>query len=405
MYKRNLIPFLLFLLFFPAISSAQISAGTWYKGDLHSHSTYSDGDSSVAEVIASAEAKDLDFFALTDHDTSMAGNPLHWLDPAYHSNTLPLLYGVEWTTPKGHANLWATSPFDYSQIWQANRARDALAALNSAHDQGALFSINHPASILNSNWDYPVYDAIDSIEVWNAMYRLPGVNRWAGHCVWDNLRKSGRRIPGIGGSDTHQIERWQSRLLSHGNPTTWVFAQEKSAEAILSGIKSGHASSSYAPDAPQIEFMADMNRDGIYDAMMGDNVEEFSGDVSFRIAFVNHDINVAVNQSKILALNNTVIRNIETGRIKIDDILNLISLGLTVQKHDVYGLGIFKNGRLFKIWILIGSIDEIIFSDSPAPGTYYRIELIGMPDVTPLQQLLYGRVIALTNPIYFGYAE
>ena len=125
MHRRNIILFLLFLLLFPAICSAQIPSGTWYKGDLHSHSTYSDGDSSVAEVIASAEAKDLDFFALTDHDTSMAGNPLHWLDPAYHSNTLALLYGVEWTTPKGHANLWATAPFDYSQLWQANRARDA----------------------------------------------------------------------------------------------------------------------------------------------------------------------------------------------------------------------------------------------------------------------------------------
>jgi len=250
-----------------------------------------------------------------------------------------------------------------------------------------------------------VYEGVDSIEVWNAMYRLPSVNRWAGHCVWDNLLKSGRRIPAVGGSDTHQIERWQSRLLSHGNPTTWVFAQEKSAEAILSGIKSGHASISYAPDAPQIEFMADMNQDGIYDAMMGDNVEEFSGDVSFRIAFVNHDINVAVNQGKILALNNTVIRNIETGRIKIDDILNLISLGLTVQKHDVYGLGIFKNGILFKVWVLIGTIDEIRFSDTPTAGTYYRVELVGKPDVTPLQLLLYGRVIALTNPIYFGYAE
>jgi len=405
MYKRNLIPFLLFLLFFPAISSAQISAGTWYKGDLHSHSNYSDGDSSVAAVIASAEAKGLDFFALTDHDTYMSGNPLHWLDQAYHSDTMTLLYGAEWTTPKGHANVWASVPFAYSQLWQANRDKDALAALNAAHDQGALFSTNHPASILTSNWDYPVYDAIDSVEVWNGMYRLPSLNRWTEHHFWDNLLKSGRRIPGVGGSDTHQVEKWQSRLLSHGNPTTWVFAQEKSAEAILSGIKSGHASSSYAPDAPQIEFMADMNRDGIYDAMMGDNVEEFSGDVSFRISFVNHDINVAANQGKILALNNTVIRNIETGRIKIDDILNLISLGLAVQKHDVYGLGIFKNGRLFKTWILIGSIDEIIFSDSPAPGTYYRIELIGMPDVTPLQQLLYGRVIALTNPIYFGYAE
>jgi hypothetical protein len=405
LYKRFLILVLLLFLLFPAICSAQIPAGTWYKGDLHSHSIYSDGDSSVADVIANAEAKGLDFFALTDHDAYMSGTPLHWFDPAYHSDTLALFYGIEWTTPKGHANVWASAPFDYSQLWQANRDRDALAALSAAHALGALFSINHPEAIFTSNWDYPVYDGIDSIEVWNGMYRLPSVNRWAGHHFWDKLLKSGRRIPGVGGSDTHQVKRWQSRLLNHGNPTTWVFAQEKSAESILSGIKAGHASISYALDAPQLEFMADLNGDGMYDAMMGDNVGEISSNVSFRIAFVNHDNYVTANHGKIFELNNTVLRNIEAGRIKIDDILNLISLGLAVQKKDVYGLGVFKNGKLFKVWILVGTIEEIRFSDSPVPGTYYRIELIGKPDVTPFQQLLYGRVIALTNPIYFGFNE
>ena len=138
---------------------------------------------------------------------------------------------------------------------------------------------------------------------------------------------------------------------------------------------------------------------------MGDNVEDFSGDVSFRVALINHDNNLAANRGKIVELNAAMIRNIETGRIKVDDILNLISSGQATQKKNVYALGILKNGNLFKVWILIGAIDEIRFSDSPDPGTYYRIELVGKPIVTPLQQLLYGRVIALTNPIYFGYAE
>ena len=68
-------------------------------------------------------------------------------------------------------------------------------------------------------------------------------------------------------------------------------------------------------------------------------------------------------------------------------------------------MGFFKNGELFKVWILIGDIDEIKFSDTPVAGTYSRVELIGKPDVIPLQHLLYGRIISLTNPIYFGYDE
>ena len=59
-------------------SHAQTGRGNWYRGDLHAHSTYSDGDSPVADVIARAETLGLDFFALTDHDVSMDGNPIHF---------------------------------------------------------------------------------------------------------------------------------------------------------------------------------------------------------------------------------------------------------------------------------------------------------------------------------------
>ena len=85
--------------------------------------------------------------------------------------------------------------------------------------------------------------------------------------------------------------------------------------------------------------------------------------------------------------------------------LNLISLDLAVQKQDVYGWGVFKNGKLFKVWVLIGTIDEMRFSDIPVAGTYYRVALVGNTDVTPLKQLLYRRVIVLINPLYFGYPK
>ncbi len=95
-------------------------AGQWLRGDLHSHSTYSDGDSPPADVVAEAERLGLDFFALTDHDGSMSGEPLHWSDPGYASDEVVLLYGMEWTTALGHANVWAASPFDYGPLWAAH---------------------------------------------------------------------------------------------------------------------------------------------------------------------------------------------------------------------------------------------------------------------------------------------
>ncbi len=403
--KKAILIFVLPVFFGTAVCFAQIPYGSWYKGDLHSHTLYSDGDSTVAAVIARAEETGFDFFAITDHDTSMGGNPVHWLDPSYRSDTMTLLYGVEWTTPKGHANIWAAGPFDYTPLWQANRRRDASAACNTAHANDALFSINHPTSIFVSPWAYDMFDCIDSVEVWNGMYRFPSFNRWAGNFFWDSILQSGRRITGVGGSDTHQLERWQTLFLGHGNPTTWVFAADQSAPALIAGIQHGHVSISYAPEAPRLEFTADVNGDGVDDAMMGDSAEDFSPVVSLKISVVNDMNPTASTDGLIIELNTHTVKKIAAGHLSFGAMLDALSPSMTASRRDVLGVGVFKNGRLFKVWLLIGSLAEMVFRDHPAPGTYYRVELLGKPDVALLPQLLYGRVIALTNPIYFGYPQ
>ena len=395
--------FILYLLY--GAFSSYVHAGTWYKGDLHAHSTYSDGDSPVSEVIASAESKGLDFFVITDHDTSMHGNPVHWSDPAYHSDVMVLLYGVEWTTPLGHANVWAAAPFSYAELWQANRARDAGAAAGAAHQQNALFSINHPETFFTSSWEYPVDDTTDSIEVWNCMYRLPSTNRWAEHHFWDTFLKSGKRIPGVGGSDTHQIYKWESLLFGHGNPTTWVYAGELTEDAILAAIKAGHVSISYAPDAPRLDFFADVNGDGVYEAMAGDNTQSIGEEVSFKAEIVVAEDTSQGTQEEIFELNQAQINALQKGVLKIEDLLDYAAAAKADTRRDMYAAGVFKNGTLYKVFILTGNARSFTFKDTPESATYYRVELVGSPDVTPVQQLLYGRVIALTNPIYFGYPK
>ena len=65
--------------------------------------------------------------------------------------------------------------------------------------------------------------------------------------------------------------------------------------------------------------------------------------------------------------------------------------------------GVFKNGRLHRVWFLYGDNKQFDFRDIPDTGDFYRVELMGEPAVdTPLQKLLYGKVLAMTNPIYAG---
>jgi hypothetical protein len=162
--KKTTLALIVFLLIFPLWT---VQAGEWLKGDLHSHSIYSDGDSSVADVIASAEMKGLDFFVLTDHDTYMGGVPFHWFDADYVSDAMVLLYGGEWTTGRGHANVWASRPFLYESLWEANQDNDPQEAVYAAHNQDALFSINHPSHPFVVEWQCPLVNDVDCIEVWN----------------------------------------------------------------------------------------------------------------------------------------------------------------------------------------------------------------------------------------------
>lgn len=386
--------------------SSSAGAGQWLRGDLHSHSLHSDGDSPVAEVIASVETKGLDFFALTDHDGNMDGVPTHWDDPDYVSERTILLYGVEWTTGPGHANVWAAQPFDYAPLWQAHLDQDAAAAVAAAHAQGVLFSINHPTAIFCCPWEYEVVEGTDAVEVWNAMYRLPNFNRWAGHEFWDGLLREGRRVSGVGGSDTHDLEGFEARFFGHGNPTTWVYAHDASAAGVLAGIAAGHVSISYAPDAPRLAFWADRDGDGTFETLSGDDLSADGKAIQFR---------VEIDPVKERALAVPARRARELPGWLVADLADgLVTPRELAQRRTVepagdggYLVGVLKNGELFRAWqVPNGDAAEVSFWDTPAQGDYYRIELRGTPDVpSRIHLLLYGNVLALTNPIYFGFGK
>lgn len=235
------------------LSPSSAQAAAWYRGDLHNHSVHSDGDGTVREIITVAEQRGLDFLAITDHDGSMSGIISTWTDPDYNSTRTELLYGAEWTTGQGHANLWSDQPYDYSPLWEANRANDVTRAIDAAHEQGVLFSINHPEAYGCCPWKYDSLENVDAIEVWNSTFRFPSFNDLAVDNLWDGLLLTGFAPTAVGGSDTHY---WHGVALDYkaaGNPTTWVYADDPTPESILRGISAGNVTLSYSPDAPRLE--------------------------------------------------------------------------------------------------------------------------------------------------------
>ncbi|PKL38297.1 MAG: hypothetical protein CVV44_10425 [Spirochaetae bacterium HGW-Spirochaetae-1] len=411
-----------------------LPCGDWYKGDLHDHSLYSDGDSPVKDVIAMAEEKGFDFFALTDHDflPDMAMypigvyeniRPLHWDDPDFHSDSTILLYGQEWTTIKGHANVWSDVPFDYSELWRAHNFAyedesdfsdeaafifsnyflsipDAGAALEAAHAQNALFSVNHPMAI-GTPWIMKVPDGADSMEVWNSMYEFPNLNRFSCGLIWDKQLAKGKRLSAVGGSDTHKLKEGdiEASIFGQGNPSTWVFAAKREGRAILNGIKAGHATISYAPDAGYLDFTADINGDGRDDVMMGDTfVANDDVEVTLAMRYVDENGEIGTDGT-IIPVSKEAVDGLVAGTVEMDDVFQ----ALTDPEIKIFCL--YKNGALHKAWILARGAASLTCNENIDAGetAYFRAEIYGWTDVDPLLRLLYGKLMCLTNPIYVNY--
>ncbi|MEK7214483.1 MAG: CehA/McbA family metallohydrolase, partial [Chloroflexota bacterium] len=224
----------------------------WYQGDLHTHTSHSDGSCTSLsgkrvpcpefKLVEAAAARGLDFVAVTDHNTTSTYNALQQWQPYF--DTLLLIRGREITTFQGHANIYGTSEFiDFSL---GSDGRTVTTLLDEVHRAGAILSINHPQmpsgeDCMGCGWtpkpatDFAQVDAIEVVNGPDAGTRFSGIS------FWEEQLNQGHRITAIGGSDDHQAGAWQPGGRTLGLPTTVVYARELSEAGILDGIKAGHA--------------------------------------------------------------------------------------------------------------------------------------------------------------------
>lgn len=206
-------------------------------GDLHMHSTASDGSMSAYELGVLAKKKGLDFIALANHNNFSENLHLP------HIDGLTFVPAVEWTHYKGHINFFGVpSPFDNSFV--ANTKEQMQQLIANAKAKGAVISVNHPkCRICPYLWEDE--DAFDMMEIWNGPMRPTNTDaiRW-----WTELLKKGRRLPIVGGSDFHRPKSF-ARL---GNPVTGVYAASPDAADILDALKRGKAFVSASVDGVRL---------------------------------------------------------------------------------------------------------------------------------------------------------
>lgn len=330
--------------------------GGWYRGDFHAHTDFSDGVLSPPALAALALEEGLDFFTITDHNTVKA-----FPNFGEHAGLL-IIPGIEVTFKAGHFNAFGVER-DLEWLRQVCTGRIVLTALPGAYPtindllreiaaHGLLSSINHPLLV---PWAWRFQDTdlphVHCLEIWNDP-SYPDNIRDNPRAVelWTGWLNAGHRITAIGGSDFHRPlpkpgENKPAERL--GRPSTYVYAENLSGNAILEGLRQHRAIVSMGP---RVTFQAVVNG-RTYE--VGDEIPADAGAVTLS-ATVSHCTTAA---------NARILRNGETVAE------NAVSDGsAALSFHDTL---------------------------AAAQSGWYRLDVIDAS----------GLMLAITNPIYVGAAR
>lgn len=216
----------------------------WYAGDFHVHSRDSGDAAPTLDAIAEfARARGLDFVVITDHNTD--SHLEFFVDAQSRHPDLLFVPGAEFTTYAGHMNAIGATAWVDHKIGQPGVT---MAAAADAYDlQGAVLSANHPALSLGDLcigclWETGLDPArLGAVEIATGgldkagMYFTDDAMRF-----WDDLSDLGHHLAPLGGSDDHNAGLGLGGFDSPiGDPTTLVWADTLSVDAIVAGVRAG----------------------------------------------------------------------------------------------------------------------------------------------------------------------
>lgn len=197
----------------------------WLRGNLHTHTTFSDGRRSPEEVIKDYETRGYDFLALSDHDVFVKPDKYQRL------TAMTLIPAVE-VSANGphilHVNARTLVPphADRQQVLtEISHQTESFSVLNHPNWLAPLPGLHFPHERMMELADYT------GIEIYNGVIeRLPGVS--VATDQWDRLLSNGRRVWGFGHDDSHDVQ-------DVGLGWNMVQAARQHGDDIVASLKAG----------------------------------------------------------------------------------------------------------------------------------------------------------------------
>ncbi len=220
----------------------------FYAGNIHCHTTNSDGDSAPPVVAQAYQDAGFDFISITDHNTITKPEECAVTNP--HFLVIPgNEYSAGINEPRFrsiHVNgIGVSEDFTFMDEYD-DVSKGLQHAVDQAKGQKAFSVLNHP----NWRWSFGAQeilavDGADAFEVWNGGWTCNSAGD-AEHpstdAIWDEVLSNGKCIWGVGSDDCHHF-----KPDTFANPyidkiaTAWIEVQadELSEEAILASMKRG----------------------------------------------------------------------------------------------------------------------------------------------------------------------
>ena len=208
----------------------------WYKGNIHTHTTESDGDADPARVVSWYRRHGYDFLVLSDH------NHLTLLDYGQGKRRFkrPLMIPGEEVSVriKGGRTAIHINAIGISRLVEPVDADEVVptlqANINAILGAGGIVSINHP----NYTWAFDHEDLIkvngaSLLEVFNGH---PGANILGGpgkasyEEIWDGVLSAGKVMFGVATDDAHNYSDFSPARSNPGRGWVVVRADEFSGE-------------------------------------------------------------------------------------------------------------------------------------------------------------------------------
>ncbi len=226
--------------------------GSFWRGNLHTHTDRSDGGKPVEEVVAAYQQQGYDFVSITDHFMERYNYPV--VDTTgFRSDSFTTLIGAELHAPA----LW------YGDIWHilanglppdfapTSPGEDGPALARRAAEAGAFVTVAHPSWYAVSVEDAMSIDVAHAVEIYNhTAHHHNGKGDSA--ALIDLMLMQNRKVNIVAVDDAH----FSTRPDFFGG---WVMVRSESLDpdALLNALKAGHFYSSQGPRLVDVQVEGD----------------------------------------------------------------------------------------------------------------------------------------------------